>query len=306
MAMNNLASSYDHAGRRAEALKMNEEMLALSRKVRGPEHPLTLMAMNNVAISCNQAGRLDEALKLREERLPLFLKVAGPKHPNTLLAMQNLADSYCSVGRSSEAISLLQKACAADPKDTDASLTLAVWQIWFGHDADYEATRRRLVQQAQGTDLAATAERAAKAACLRPSTDAALLAKALALAQQAVELGKSNPSLPWYQLTLGLAEYRNGQFAGAEQTLAGAEQKLGGHPEILGIARLFRAVSLFRQDRSAEARKLFSRAEAEMPPFPQDEHKPLVDGKPVSHDHLICWMACQEAKKLIEGPTTVK
>jgi hypothetical protein len=100
-----------------------------------------------------------------------------------------------------------------DPKDTLASLKLATWQAWFGQNADYEATRHRLVQQAEGTDQAGTAERAAKVACLQPSTDAALLAKALNLARSGVELGKSSPWLPWYQLALGLAEYRNGHYA---------------------------------------------------------------------------------------------
>ena len=49
--MGNLAISYFAAGRRDEALKLREEVLALSRKVNGPEHPDTLGAMNNLAIS---------------------------------------------------------------------------------------------------------------------------------------------------------------------------------------------------------------------------------------------------------------
>jgi hypothetical protein len=38
--------------------------------------------------------------------------------------------------------------------------------------------------------------------------------------------------------------------------------------------------------------------------LPTDESKPLVDGKPVSHDVLICWLAYKEAKALIEGNST--
>jgi tetratricopeptide (TPR) repeat protein len=204
-----------------------------------------------------------------------------------------------------EAIALFEQACELDPKDTYASLRLATWQTWVGHDPDYEATRRRLLQQAEATDLASTASRAAKAACLRPSTDATLLAKALNLAQRAVELGEGNPNLPWYQLSLGLAEYRNGQYAAAEGALAVADQTAGGDGkhEIQGTARLFRAMSLFRQGKPEGARKLFNQAEAQLPPLPKDESKPLVDGKPVSHDVLICWLAYKEAKALIEGPS---
>jgi eukaryotic-like serine/threonine-protein kinase len=306
LSVRDLAISYDEAGRGDEALKLRQDLLALLRKVSGPENPDSLLAMGYVAISYEEAGRLDDALKLREEALPLFRKVFGPEHPNTLFTMQLLANSYYAAGRGSEAASLLQKACEAKPKDTEASLTLATWQTWFGQDTDYEATRRRLVQQAEGSDVAGTAERAAKAACLRASTDSALLAKALRLAQRGVELGKNDSLLPYYQVSLGLAEYRNSLYAEAERDLAMGEKNLGGDADVQGIARFFRAMCLYRQNRPGEARTLFDQSEAQMRPLPKDESKPLVDGKPVSHDQLICWLACQEARKLIVGQTAVK
>jgi eukaryotic-like serine/threonine-protein kinase len=302
MAMNNLAFSYDDDGRRDEALKLREEVLALYRKVLSPEHPDTLRAMRNLAISYESANRRDEALNLREQVLALRRKVLGPKHPDTISSMKDLANSYAEAGRQQEAIALLEKHCELDPKDTDAPLTLATWQAWFAQDADYEATRRRLVLQAQGTDQAATAERAAKAVCLRSSTDTALLAKALDLAQRAVELGQTNSSLPRYQLTLGLAEYRNGQNAAAERSIAAAEQTLGQHEDVQGIAHLFYAMTLFRQDRVEEARKIFSQAQAQMPPLPADESKPIVDGKTFDHDLLIWWLSYKEARSLLNEP----
>jgi tetratricopeptide (TPR) repeat protein len=251
-------------------------------------------------------GKLAEAETDYEKALEICRMVRGPENLDTIKAMRELANFCFSIGRSAEAITLLERECAVDPKDTDGTLTLATWQTWFGQDADYEITRRRLVQQAEGTDLPGTAERAAKAACLRPSTNAALLAHALDLARQGVELGRSNPLLPYYQLELGLAEYRNGQYAAAERNLAVAAQNLKGLPEIQGTARLFRALSLFRQDRPEEARKLFSQAEAQMPPLPKDESKPLLEGKPVSHDVLICWLAYKEAKSVLDEPAAAK
>jgi hypothetical protein len=107
--------------------------------------------------------------------------------------------------------------------------------------------------------------------------------------------------LPCYHLALGLAEYRNGHYAAAEDALTMAEQTAGSMLEILRTARFFRAMSLVRRDRPAEARSLFSDTEAQMPPPPQDESHPLVDGKPVDRDGLICWLAYKEAKALIEG-----
>jgi tetratricopeptide (TPR) repeat protein len=193
-----------------------------------------------------------------------------------------------------------------DPKDRFESFRLATYQAWFGQDTDYESSRRQLVQQAEGTDQPGTADKAAKVFCLRPSTNAALLAKALNLARQAVELGKSDPLLPWYELGLGLAEYRNGRYSAAEQALTIAEQTAGDVHDILGTARLFRAMSLLQQDRPEEARKVFSQAEAEMPPFPKDDHEPPVYDKSVNQDVLVCWLAYKEAKALIEGSSATK
>ena len=302
-AMNNLAMSYDNAGRRDEALKLKEDVLALFRKVLGLDNPHTLDAMHNLADSYSGIGRGDEALKLREQVLALRRKVLGPEHTRTLRAMNNLADSYYEAGRNGEAIALLAKSCRLDPKNTDASLTLAVWQTWSGQDADYEATRRRLLRQAEGTDQATTAERAAKVACLRPSTEAALRTKALSFAQRAFELGKGDPQLPWFYLALGLAQYRNGQYAAAERTLTIAEQTAADQQDIPGVARLYRAMSLFREDKLEEARKLLTQAEGQMPPFPKDETKPISDGRLASHDKMICWLAYKEAKALIKAPS---
>ena len=309
--MSGLANSYQFAGRQAEALKLREQVLALSRKVIGPEHPDTISAMHNLANSYDSAGRHDEALKLREQVLSLLRKVLGPEHPDTLNEMDNLADAYFAVGRNQEAMTYLEQYSKSNPKDTLESLKLATWQTWFGQDAAYKATCRRLIHEAEGTDQAYTADEAAKAVCIRPSTDAALLAQALSVARNGVELGKTNPGLPWNQLSLGMAEYRNGQYPAAEQTLTIAEQTAGDdhaiavdyqHP-LQGIARMFRAMSLFRQDKPEEARKLFSQAEAQMPPLPKDESKPFADGRPAYHDDLIFWLAYKETKALIEGPS---
>jgi serine/threonine protein kinase/tetratricopeptide (TPR) repeat protein len=309
MAMKNLADSYYSLGRQAEALKLREQVLPLYRKVLGPANPNTLWAINNLATSYDSLGRQAEGLKLREESLTLCRKVLGPEHPNTLWAMNNLADAYYALGRDQEAIALLQQCCKLNPTDTLASLKLATWQAWFGQDAAYEATRRRLIQQAEGTDRTDTADQAAKAACIRLSTDADLLAKTLNVARNGVELGKTKPVMPWNQLSLGMAEYRNGQYAAAEHSLTIAEQTAGdGHAiavddqhALQGIARFFRAMSLFHEGKLEEARKLFIQAEAQMPPLPKDESKPLVNGKPASHDDLIWWLAYKEAKALIKA-----
>jgi tetratricopeptide (TPR) repeat protein len=95
-AMQNLANSYDDAGRRDEALKLREKVMALRRKVSGPEHPDTVSAMKNLATSYSEAGRQDEALKLREEVLALRRKVLGPEHPDTIAILNDIAWSLAT------------------------------------------------------------------------------------------------------------------------------------------------------------------------------------------------------------------
>jgi len=76
---------------------------------------------------------------------------------------------------------------------------------------------------------------------------------------------------------------------------------IGYQKEIQGTARMFRAMSLFKQDKLEEARKVFSQAEAQIPPLPKDESKPTFDGKSFDRDWIIMWLAYKEAKELIEG-----
>jgi tetratricopeptide (TPR) repeat protein len=249
-----------------------------------------------------QAAGDDPALRKRVAEAAAKLK-----RSKEIAALPGQANACCAGGQHEKALSLLEEFCDANPSDTDASLTLAVWQTWFGHEADYEATRRRLVHQAQGTDQAGTAERAAKAYCICPSTDPAMFANALVLAQSAVELGKNGRYLPWYQLGLGLAQYRNGRYDAAVESLAQAEQTVGdNNQDIQGIARYFRAMSLFKQGRAQEARTLFSQEEARMQPLPKDETKPVADGNLVSHDVLIWWLAHKEAKATLNEPAITK
>jgi hypothetical protein len=60
----------------------------------------------------------------------------------------------------------------------------------------------------------------------------------------------------------------------------------------------YRAMTLFRQGKSAKARKLATEAASKMKPLPKDEDDVF------DHSDLIVWMACKEAKKLLESKPT--
>jgi len=296
-----LAGFYFNAGRRDEAIKLSEEALTLRRKGLGPGHPDTLSAMSALSGFYFDVGRHDEALQLREEELALRRKVFGPEHSYTLWSMRALADSYLQADRVADAIPLLAVASTLRPEITGSAVKLAALQVWFAKDADHAALCRRMLQWASNTSDHEVAERVAKLTCLRPIDDAPTQEAALTLARRAVKLGLGNKSfLAWAHMVLGMAEYRSGHYPAADEALATAA-KMSGGGVVHDTASFYRAMSLFQQGRQAEARELFTPTEAKMKPLPADEENPLPDGKS-DHDDLILWLACKEARALLNAP----
>jgi tetratricopeptide (TPR) repeat protein len=243
---------------------------------------------------------LDEALKMQEEVLASRRKLLGPEHPDTLAAMNNMANSYAGAGRMDAALALWVESSLHLPKDTSLALKIAALQAWFGKDPDHTTTCRQMLGLAAGTDDAPTAERAAKAYCLLPSSDPQLLESALALARRAVELGRNDPNLlPWNQLSLGMAEYRHANYLAADQALSAAEKAGKENPLVQGPARLFHAMSHFRQGKEAEAHRLFVEAGAQMKPLPTDAVQPLANA--AGPDDVIVWLAYKEARALLKS-----
>ena len=64
------------------------------------------------------------------------------------------------------------------------------------------------------------------------------------------------------------------------------------------IAAFFRAMSLFRQNKPDEARKLATSTAAAMMPMPMDEKKQLSGS--YFHDDQILWLAHNEANVMIK------
>jgi TolA-binding protein len=119
----------------------------------------------------------------------------------------------------------------------------------------------------------------------------------LALARKGVELDKGGKLREWTLLALGMAEYRSGHYAAAEEALDAAAKAGPNNPQVTGTAAFYRAMSLFRQGKNDEARKVAIAAAAQMKPLPKDEQNPLADN--ATHDDLILWLAYKEAKAMI-------
>jgi hypothetical protein len=111
-ARNNLAFSYQAAGRPDDAITLHEYSLDDHVRVLGDTHPDTLTARNNLANAYWAAGRLDEAITLHEQVLAARATILGDTHPTTLQSRNNVAYVYRAAGRLDEAIPLHERVLA--------------------------------------------------------------------------------------------------------------------------------------------------------------------------------------------------
>ena len=241
-----------------------------------------------------EAGATPETTRFFLQRVKDERARADADRSALLAALAHLAACYASEGRHAEAVPLLAESSVLSPADTMLAEKVAALQAWFGDETGHAATCRRVLGLAMETKDPSVADRAAKAYCLRPSSDPQLLQAALTLARRAVELGKDHAYLPYYQLALGMAEFRRGIYPAADLALSAAENSAKDASEVSRAARFFRAMSLFRQGKKLEARKLFAEAEDGMKPVPAG---PFANG--FGTEDIIIWLAYKEAKAML-------
>ncbi len=207
-----------------------------------------------------------------------------------------------------KAVAIRQKLVDDNPSDIDLRgglsydyMKVAALQAWFGQDKDLSSTCEKLLSLAKDTKDPMLADKAAKCCSLRQA-DPKRCEAALVLARQAVDLGKNHSLFPWFQMALGMAEYRSGHFAEADAALIAAATGGKDNPRVVGTSAFYRAMGLFRQGKTDLARKLATEAAAKMKPLPLDEQKPLLGG--ADANDLIRWLAYKEAKAMIQFDAT--
>jgi tetratricopeptide (TPR) repeat protein len=269
--------------------------LAASYKVIGDQQALDKVLKHHPE-AASAIGDVYADLQDWERAIAEYRKRATDPRADVAL-LTKLAMAYQSAGRTREAILPLAQASAANPKDTILSLKVAALQAWFGQEKELAATWQRVRTFAKDTKEASTAERAAKVCSLLPTADKAELDAALALARKGVELDQGNEWREWRLLALGMAEYRSGNHAAAIEALLAAAKAGSNNPIVTGVSAFYRAMSLSRQGKSDEARKLAIGAAAQMKPLPKDEQNPPAGD--AYWDDLILWLAYKEAKAMI-------
>jgi serine/threonine protein kinase/tetratricopeptide (TPR) repeat protein len=303
-----LASSYRDLGNRAQALQLSQEMLGLAQRVNGPDHFHTAVATRTLAQSYGDNGRLVDALRLFDEALALERKRdPNADVPNLLTDFAVCCAMTNQLGRASN---LLEEAASSKQLKPFEACHVALLQAWFGMNKQYLATRLRMLKQPIDTNDVNQTSYTALLASVVPTQSAALQEVAVSVAQRSVQLMGTDPWVFTHELTLGMAEFRSGQYATSEQAFLAAETGAKQNPEgpcpaaVQSAAAFYRAMSLFRQNKAADAAKLFAEAAAAMKPLPTDEKNPLVDG--ASYQDVVAWLAFKEAKALLTVATAAK
>ena len=276
---------------------------------------------NNLGKLLSNTGKPAEAEAECRKALEIQQKLIGD-HPAVTEFRSSLADSHFNLGillsntgKPAEAEAEFRKALAIRQKLVDDNpsvidfrgvlslyyLRVAALQAWFGQDKELSSTCEKLLSLAKDTEDPMLADKAAKCCSLRQA-DPKRCEAALVLARRAVEHGKGSQWLVYFEMALGMAEYRSGHFAEADAALTAAMNDPGKNNAVSSTSAFYRAMGLFRQGKTDLARKLATEAAAKMKPLPVDEQKPLLGG--ADENDLIMWLAYKEAKAMIQFDAT--
>jgi len=137
MAMNLLGLGLHDAGRREDALTVQEAELSMQRRIGASEHNV-LITQSNLANTYHDLGRNEEALQMRRDAYSGCLKLHGEEHVETLLAANNYAEGLHSVQRFEEAKSLLRRQIPVARRFLGESNELILRMPWVYADALYK------------------------------------------------------------------------------------------------------------------------------------------------------------------------
>jgi serine/threonine protein kinase len=213
-------------------------------------------------------------------------------------------------GRWQEAADDLAQVIAADPSDEWDWYVLTPLLIQSGKLADYRDHCKAMLSRFGTTTDAGIAEETAKSSLLVPSAVSPDdLARAANLAQDAVTLGKDTPFLYWGQMTKGMAQYRQGDFTGAIETMrlsqnTSAKRPPGDRYMCEADAYFVSAMARHRLNQPDEARAALARGVEIV-----QTKLPKLDGGDLGltwHDVLMSYILMREAKEMIEDMPTAE
>jgi eukaryotic-like serine/threonine-protein kinase len=199
-----------------------------------------------------------------------------------------------------EALDALRLTVAANPADTDKAKQLATIYLWLGQTNEHLAICRKLLDLADNSTDPRSHDRAAKACLIDAHPEPEMLRRAVASGRQALKLAATNDSnRPWFLVTAGIAELRDGRPAEAESLLDEALKLAGDDPNLPGLALAYRTLARAHLGRTEEARADLAELEKLLPALPVPS---VVSAILLPSDLLAVCLAHQEAKALLNAP----
>ncbi|MEM0922927.1 MAG: tetratricopeptide repeat protein [Pseudomonadota bacterium] len=98
------------AGRSGEAMRFNEDLVTLSKRVHGEKAAETATALNNLALRYKALGRYEESEPLYRQAIEIGVTSIGKKHRYYATRLNNLANLLKDMGRYEEAEPLYREA----------------------------------------------------------------------------------------------------------------------------------------------------------------------------------------------------
>ena len=191
----------------AELREQAEKGLALERQMR---------EMAPITEKFTIAGRLLSQGNMEEAEQ--VISDIPPTIPQGSILYNALGEVYGRHGKWPAAIRNFNRSVTADPTNHYAYHYLAPLLVQTGDLGAYRKLCERALSQFAETADPTVAERIAKD-CLMLPPPADSLERLAKMADIAVAAGPTNPSWPYYMFVKGLAEYRQGHFAGALEWL---------------------------------------------------------------------------------------
>jgi serine/threonine-protein kinase len=241
-----LGKLYFDLGDFTNAVAMDQEALAIYKKLRGPEHPKVAASLHALAIRYENLGNLAKAEDFSRQALAIQMKLLGTNDPALAMSLNNLASVLKATGKLSEGEALFREALGLQRRQPDTNgVELATTLNNLGL-ALYE-------QYTLGT---------APADSNKITEAEALLKEALALRRK--WRGEDHPEVGTTLNNLALTLERLGKYSEAEplhrESLALRQRLLGhDHPKV-AVALNNLALVLRQQGRLAEAEPLLHEA----------------------------------------------
>ena len=265
-SMSILAEAYANQGKYTQAVALDSQTLEIRRRVLGPEHPDTLRTMYDMDNAYASEGKYAQAEALASQILQIRRRVLGPEHPDTLMSMRNLAVDYEDDGRYAQAEALYSQTLEGrrrmlGPERDETLRSMHDLATVYWRQGKY-AQAEALYTQTLGLYRESLQAKPDRPGLLNdfawylvtvPDPRQRRPQEALQLARRAV---KGAPENAAYYNTLGLAEYRNGQWDEAVAALnKSAEMNKGSDPTDF----LFLAMAHWARGDRAEAEQFFKR-----------------------------------------------